>query len=181
MARTKHPDADWLRSLKLRPKGEAVYIWQYKEEGPCNLSIKEKWNGLTCLFAGERRREPGSRQQNSSLLQLQSCAQRSPSPTHKWVEYPSPTHKWILDSTHFCPAPDIPPLTQPHLTQTWKRQGTANPPRQKTRSQYLQQLWNTTTRWVGGGQASWITTIPLQAQQLDELSLVKGSRVSWSN
>ena len=92
------------------------------------------------LVAGERRREPGSRQQNSSLLQLESCAQRSPSPSHKWV----------LDSTHVCPAPAIPPLTQPHLLQTWKRQGTANPPRQKTRSQYLQQLWNTTTRWVGG-------------------------------
>lgn len=93
VACTKHPDADWLCSLKLCPKGEAVYIWQHKEEGPC-LSWGRNEIGLC---AGERRGEPGGRQQNSSILQLKSCAQRSPSPTHKWV--PHPPHKLYSDPT----------------------------------------------------------------------------------
>ena len=59
-----------------------------------------------------------------------------PPPPHT-SEYPTPHTSYTL--------------TQHNLTQTWKRQGTDNPPRQKTRSQYPQQLWNTTTRW-----ANWV-------------------------
>ena len=49
VACAEHPDADWLRAIKLRQKGEAVYIWQYEEEGQ-SLSKRKSVKNISCRW-----------------------------------------------------------------------------------------------------------------------------------
>ena len=163
----------------------------------------EKGNWLNLLFSGERRGKPGSRQQNSSIFKLKPCAQRTPSPTHKWVPpllshtsiYPIPNTSISTPSRVSTPSDKrVPLLHTQQILSSYPYHSSSNPTpphsdmkasgnRQPTTTENSEPISSAIVKYnyqVGQGHNQMLCyiTIPHQAQQLDELSLVKGSRVS---